>query len=65
MEHAQVPRIEAVVIDAETVPFIDVTAARMLQALDQDLARNHVRLLVAHDVGRVRDVLRSSETPEP
>jgi anti-anti-sigma factor len=51
--------ITAIVIDAETVPFIDVTAARMLAALDQDLRRREVRLLIARDIGQVRDVLRN------
>ncbi len=50
--------ITAVVLDAETVPFVDVTAARMLQALAADLRRQEVRLLVAREVGQVRDVLR-------
>jgi sulfate permease, SulP family len=47
-----------VVIDAETVPPVDVTAARMSAALDEDLARRNVRLLLARDIGQVRDVLR-------
>jgi SulP family sulfate permease len=51
--------ITAVVIGAETIPFIDVTAARMLAGLDQDLRRRGVRLLIARDIGQVRDVLRS------
>ena len=47
----------AVVIDAETVPFIDVSAARMLGELADDLEREHVELVIARDVGQVRDVL--------
>ena len=58
MQAAQVEGVRAVVIDAETVPFIDVTAARMLAALDEDLQSRGVRLLLARDVGQVRDVLR-------
>lgn len=50
--------IHAVVLDAETLPDIDVTAARMLVALSDELARRDVRLVLAHDVGRVRDALR-------
>ena len=58
--HAADPEgINAVVLDAETIPFIDVTAARMLAALAQDLGRRGVKLLLAHDIGQVRDVLRS------
>jgi MFS superfamily sulfate permease-like transporter len=37
---------------------IDVTAARMLRDLNEQLDRGGVRLLVARDVGQVRDVLR-------
>ena len=55
------PGVHAVVLDAEAMPFIDVTAARMLAELDEDLARRHFRLLIARDVGLVRDVLRTAE----
>jgi high affinity sulfate transporter 1 len=53
----------AVVLDAETSPSIDVTAARMLADLAQNLHRRGTRLLVARDVGQVRDVLRRTEVP--
>jgi sulfate permease, SulP family len=36
--------IHAVVLDAENIPFIDVTAVEMLDQLDRDLQRAHVRL---------------------
>lgn len=45
-------------LDAETVPFIDITAANTLVALTHDLARRDTRLLLARDIGQVRDVLR-------
>jgi SulP family sulfate permease len=51
----------AVVLDAETAPFIDVSAARMLVQLNEDLQRSGVRLVIARDVGQVRDVLRRAE----
>ncbi|MFJ9714558.1 SulP family inorganic anion transporter [Streptomyces sp. NPDC101213] len=51
----------AVVIDAETVPFIDVSGVRMLDELTDDLGDLGVRLLLARDVGQVRDVLRAAE----
>jgi SulP family sulfate permease len=51
--------VAAVVLDAETIPFIDVTSARMLAALEEQLRDRGVRLLIARDVGQVRDVLRS------
>jgi len=52
------------VLDAETIPFVDVTSARMLAALEEQLRRQGVRLLIARDVGQVRDVLRSA-TDDP
>jgi sulfate permease, SulP family len=53
--------IHAVVLDAETMAFVDVSAADMLEALDADLRRRGVRLLIARDVGIVRDVLREAD----
>jgi SulP family sulfate permease len=38
--------------------FIAAIAARMLATLDDDLRRRGVRLLLARDIGQVRDVLR-------
>lgn len=48
----------AVVLDAQTAPFIDVTATGMLTQLAADLARRHVALALAHPIGQTRDVLR-------
>jgi SulP family sulfate permease len=59
IDAAEAEGISAVVLDAETIPFVDVTAARMLAALAEDLDRRKVRLLLARDVGQVRDVLQS------
>jgi SulP family sulfate permease len=56
---AEADGITAVVLDAETIPFIDVTAARMLAALAEDLRGRDVTLLLAHAIGQVRDVLQS------
>jgi high affinity sulfate transporter 1 len=50
----------AVVIDAETTPAIDVSATDMLIALAAELRRRGVRLLVAHGIGQIRDVLRNA-----
>ena len=49
--------VTAVVIDAETMPYIDVTAAEALAQLRDDLERDGVQLLLARDIGQVRDVL--------
>lgn len=53
--------VKAVVIDAETVPFVDVSAVHMLDDLAEELEARGGRLLLARDVGQVRDVLRTSE----
>ncbi|MEV4228364.1 SulP family inorganic anion transporter [Streptomyces bobili] len=53
--------VTAVVIDAETVPFVDVSAVRMLDDLAEELEALGVRLLLARDTGLVRDVLRTAE----
>ncbi|MFD5967957.1 SulP family inorganic anion transporter [Streptomyces sp. NPDC060311] len=53
--------VTAVVIDAETVPFIDVSAVRMLDQLAGELKARRVRLLLARDVGQVRDVLGTAD----
>lgn len=52
------PATAAVVLDAETTPFIDVSATEMITQLAQDLRRAGVELLVAHGIGQIRDVLR-------
>jgi high affinity sulfate transporter 1 len=52
---------KAIVLDAETMPFIDVTAAAMLGEVAQDLERDHVRLLLAKNVAQVRDTLKAAE----
>ena len=56
--YAAADGVRAVVLDAETVPFVDVTAAGMLAALRDELERDGIRVLVARDIGQVRDVLR-------
>jgi sulfate permease, SulP family len=55
----------AVVLDAETMPFVDVTAARMLEELAEDLRRDGVALVIARDIGQVRDVLRRAGADAP
>ncbi|WP_432892221.1 SulP family inorganic anion transporter [Kribbella sp. CA-245084] len=51
----------AVVLDGETTPFIDVTAAHMLDQLTHDLAAHDVQLYFAHEIGQVRDVVHHTE----
>ena len=45
------------ILDAETTPFVDVSAARMLVAAHDAAAGPGVRLVLARAVGQVRDVL--------
>ena len=45
-------------LDGETVPYIDVTAVRMLLELEDDLGATASRLLLARDVGQVRELVR-------
>jgi high affinity sulfate transporter 1 len=50
--------VHAVILDTETIPFVDVSAARMLVALHDELQAQGVRLVLARTVGQVRDILR-------
>jgi SulP family sulfate permease len=56
-EHAAIPGTRGVVLDAEAIPFVDVTAVRMLDELADDLMRNDQELAIAHDLGQVGDLL--------
>nr|WP_206038338.1 SulP family inorganic anion transporter [Rhodococcus sp. HNM0569] len=51
-------RTRVVVLDAETSPFIDVSAAEMLGQLRNTLQQRGIDLRIARDIGQVRDVLR-------
>jgi sulfate permease, SulP family len=62
--HDEAEGRRAVVIDAETVPFVDVTAAEMIGSLAGELRARGVTLRIAGDVGRVRDVLRRAGEQE-
>jgi hypothetical protein len=42
------------------MPFIDVTAASMLVQLTEELERRGVKLVIARDIGQVRDVLETA-----
>jgi sulfate permease, SulP family len=53
----------AVVLDCETMPFVDVTAARMLGQLAAELQRQAVRLVLAGEIGQVRDMLAAVSDP--
>jgi sulfate permease, SulP family len=55
--HAQRPGTRAVVLDAGSIPFLDVSAVKMLSDLAPELSASGVRLLIAHDIGQVQDLL--------
>ncbi len=58
-ERAAQPGTAGVVLDAEAVAFVDVTALRMLEELAGTLRRTGQRLVIAHDLGQVEDLLES------
>jgi len=60
MAHA-VDGTKAIVLDGQTVPFIDVTAAQMLETVAEDLDRDGIRFLLARDVGQVRDIVKRAD----
>ena len=56
--------VRAVVIDAHTIPFVDVTAVRMLLELAEELAGDEVTLALAQEIGQVRDLIPAGEGSE-
>ena len=42
------------------MPFIDVTAAQVLDQVARELRADGVRLVIARDIGQVRDVLHTA-----
>jgi anti-anti-sigma factor len=67
-EAALADGVRAVVLDCETMPYVDVTGARMLNQLAADLPRQGVRLFLAGPIGQVRDMVAAvsdyHRTPE-
>jgi anti-anti-sigma factor len=55
----------AIVLDAETVPTIDVTATSMLVELAADLKQDGIELVLARDVGTVRELIQLGEEGDP
>ncbi len=55
-------RTRLVVLDAETSPYVDVTAAEMLVQLRNTLSQRGIDLRVARDIGQFRDTLRRSDS---
>jgi high affinity sulfate transporter 1 len=55
----------AIVLDAETVPYIDVTASGMLVQLADTLRERGVQLVVARELGEVRDIVKAAGDDAP
>ena len=60
IEAMRTPQTRIVVLDVETSPFIDISAAEMLAQLASSLARDGIELRIARDIGQFRDVMRSA-----
>ncbi len=50
--------LDRVVVDLQTVPFVDLTACELLEELDRDLVRLGIRLLLVRAVPEVEEHLR-------
>jgi len=55
------PGVRGVVLDTESVPSVDITAAGMLFGLSDELADEGVAFVIAREGGRVRDVYSAAE----
>jgi anti-anti-sigma factor len=64
-DHAAAPGTRAIVLDAETMPYIDVTAVDMLLQVAEELRRSNVELAIARDIGQVHDILRVGDVEGP
>lgn len=63
IEQAAAGGARTVVVDCETVPSVDLTAARMLGDLAVQLRGRGVRLVIAREVGQVRDEMVAAGGP--
>jgi anti-anti-sigma factor len=56
--------VRAIVLDAETVPYIDFTASGMLVEVSSALASRGVQFVVARELGQVRDIVHDAAGPD-
>ncbi|MCW2984074.1 MAG: sulfate transporter [Conexibacter sp.] len=63
--HAAEDHVDAIILDAEAIPSVDISAARMLSDAAAELRDRGVTLLLVHGVGQVRDVLRAVVDEDP
>lgn len=59
---AATPGTTAVIIDAATIPVVDVTAAKTLAEAAEELSGSGVTLAIAREIGQVRDLLGGDAT---
>ncbi|CAM3688504.1 SulP family inorganic anion transporter [Occultella aeris] len=59
------PQTRLVVLDAQTTPFIDISGATALAELKQTLERGRIALVIAGNIGQVRDVLSADHVGGP
>ena len=52
--------VRAILLDAESIPFIDLSAAEMLDRLAEKLKGQGQRLMLAKDIGQVRQILTAA-----
>ncbi len=60
--HADAPGVRAIVLDAVSIPFVDISAVHTLANLSRDLEAAGVRLVLAHDTGQVRDFVQAAKS---
>jgi len=61
IDAAAADSVRAIILDCESVPSVDATSTKMLGELAARLASRDVKLLLARDLGQVRDVLSATE----
>jgi sulfate permease, SulP family len=54
----------AVVIDGESMPYIDTSAVEMLEHLERDLHQRGITLALSRDIGAVRDIVRRANSED-
>jgi high affinity sulfate transporter 1 len=62
---ASEPGVRAVVVDLGTVHDVDLTAAGMVKDVNDDLKREGKTLVLAHEIGQVRDIMRIQDSGAP
>jgi SulP family sulfate permease len=61
---AQEPGTQTVILDTESIPFVDISAVHALATASRNLEAAGVRLVLAHDIGQVEDLFRVAHAEE-